>query len=329
MHISVISPVYQAEKIVDELVMRLVIELSKITNDFEIILVEDGSKDKSWEAIENSCKKDPRVKGIKLVRNFGQHNAVTCGLDYCKGDFVIIMDCDLQDLPEEINKLYSKAEEGHEVVLARRVVREDSIVKKLTSWLFFKVFNYLSGMEYDYKVGGFRLISKKVVENFRLMREQSRFYPGLIEWMGFPAAYVDVKHSERFEGQSTYGLKKLLKHAVDVVTSYSDKPLRVSVKIGFFMSLFAFLYGSYVFIASFFYHSPITGWTSLIVSMYFLSGIIITVLGILGIYLGKVFTQVKGRPLYIVHKTMGVLKDTRAKGLEAQAQNPSLVTRNI
>ena len=225
MHISIVSPVYKAENIVDELVKRIIESVSKITSDFEIILVEDNSPDKSWEAIERNCKKDNRVRGIKLSRNFGQFHAITCGIDFCKGDWVVVMDCDLQDRPEEIPRLYAKAQEGYDVVLAKRNRRKDNFIRKATSKLFYKLFNYFSGMNYDSQVSGFRLFSKKVVENFRAMREQSRFFNCLVEWMGFPTASVDVEHGERFEGKSSYTFWKLLDLSIDTITSYSDKPL--------------------------------------------------------------------------------------------------------
>lgn len=306
MHLSIVSPVYRSEKIIDELVRRISESASKVTSDFEIILVEDGSPDKSWEVIESSCKKDSRIRGIKLTRNFGQHHAVTAGLDYCQGDWVVLMDCDLQDLPEAIPDLYAKANEGYDVVLARRTRRRDNFLRAFSSWLFCKTFNFLTGMNHDHQVGGLRIISRKVVENFRSMREQLRFYNGLIDWMGFPTASIEVNHAERYEGKSSYSFLKLITFAVEIITSYSDKPLRISVVVGFVMSLLAFIYGTFILWRALFYGSPVSGWSSLIVSLYFLFGITITVLGIIGIYLGKMFSEVKRRPLYIISKTVGL-----------------------
>ncbi len=305
MHISIVSPVYKAEKIVDELVRRIIDSVSKITEDFEIILVDDASPDNVWEFIERNCKKDKRVKGIKLSRNFGQFYAITCGLDYCKGDWVVVMDCDLQDQPEEIPRLYKKALEGYDVVLARRVGRKDNLGRKIASWIFYNTFNYFSGMKYDIQVSGYRIFSKRVLETYCSMREQHRFFNGMIEWMGFPTASIDVEHAERFEGKSAYSFWKLIGLAVDVITSYSDKPLKFAAATGFGMSLFAFVYGSFILLRALILGSPVTGWSSLIVSLYFLSGIIITVLGVFGIYLGKTFSEVKKRPLYIVSKKEG------------------------
>jgi polyisoprenyl-phosphate glycosyltransferase len=212
------------------------------------------------------------------------------------------MDCDLQDRPEEIPRLYAKAQEGYDVVLARRGKRKDTEGKRLSSWFFYKTFNYLSGMKYDIQVGNFRIISKKVAENLRSMREQLRFFGGLVEWMGFPTASIDVEHSERFEGRSTYTIQKLLKLAVDAIIAYSDKPLRISIYFGFSMAFISFIYGIYIFLKALFHGIPVLGWGSLIVSLYFIGGIIISILGILGIYLGKTFGETKKRPLYIIRR---------------------------
>ena len=306
MHISIVSPVYKSEKIVDELVRRIIESVSKITNDFEIILVDDGSTDLSWKAIDRNCLRDKRIKGIKLSRNFGQHNAITAGLDYCIGDWAIVMDCDLQDRPEEIPKLYEKANEGFDVVLARRGERKDNFLKKIVNQIFYKIFSYLTETNYDAQVGVYRIISKKVVENFRLIRENNRYFYGLIGWMGFTTTSVNVEHGERFEGKSTYSFRKLFNFAIEIITSYSDKPLKITTMIGFTMSAIAFIYGSFSFLNTLFFGSPVTGWSSLIVSLYFLSGIIILVLGIIGIYLGKIFSEVKKRPIYIISNKTGL-----------------------
>jgi len=305
MEISIVSPVYNSEKIIDELVSRIKNVVSSITSDYEIILVDDGSVDNSWAIIEKNCKMNPKIKGVKLTRNFGQHYATTAALDNCNGNWVIIMDCDLQDIPEEIPKLYNKALEGYDVVLGKRSERKDSFLKKTASRFFFAIFNYLSGMNYDHEVGGFRLVSRKVVENLHLMREHARFCNGLIEWMGFPTVSVEVEHGKRLEGKSNYNFFKLWRLASDWIVSYSEKPLKIAIRVGFILALFSFLYGSYMLIRAIFFSSPVSGWSSLIVSLYFLSGMIITFLGIIGIYLGKTFAEAKGRPLYIIQKTAG------------------------
>lgn len=301
-HISVVVPVYKAENCLNELYARLRVVLEKISPDFEIILVEDCGGDNSWTVIERLAINDPRVRGIQFSRNFGQHYGITAGLDCCTGDWVVVMDCDLQDRPEEISRLYAKAREGYDVVLARRGARCDPLLKRVTSWMFYKIFSYLADIEYDGESGNFRIMSRKVVTNFRRMGEQLRFFGGLVQWMGFPTASIEVEHAERFEGQSTYTLAKLWKLASETIIAHSDKPLRLAVRFGFLMAFSSFFYGAYILINALLYNSPIPGWSSLIVSLYFIGGIIIGILGILGIYMGKTFDESKKRPLYIIRR---------------------------
>jgi polyisoprenyl-phosphate glycosyltransferase len=301
-HLSVVIPVYRAEGCLDELYRRLVDALETITKDFEVILVEDCGGDRSWEIIEQLSMRDSRVKGIQFSRNFGQHYGITAGLDYCHGDWVIVMDCDLQDRPEEIPCLYTKAQEGYDVVLARRGRRKDTFAKRLTSWLFYKVFSYLADVDYDGQTGNFRIVSRTVVVNYRRMREQLRFFGGLVQWMGFPTASIEVSHDERFEGKSSYTFAKLWKLASETIIAHSDKPLRLAVHFGLLMAFFAVCYGAYILGRALIYGSAIPGWSSLIVSLYFIGGIVIGILGILGIYLGKAFDETKKRPLYIISR---------------------------
>lgn len=300
--ISVVVPVYKAESCLDELYRRLKAALESISPDFEIVLVEDCGGDNSWRVIERLAAIDSRVRGIQFSRNFGQHYGITAGLDHCRGDWVVVMDCDLQDRPEEIPRLYAKAQQGYDIVLARRGARRDPLLKRVTSWLFYKLFSYLADIDYDAQTGNFRIMSRKVVTNFLRMREQLRFFGGLVQWMGFPTASIEVEHAERFEGNSTYTFAKLWKLAADTIIAYSDKPLRLAVRFGFMMAFLAFCYGMFILGHALFYGSPIPGWNSLIVSLYFIGGIIISILGIIGIYLGKTFDESKKRPLYIVRR---------------------------
>ncbi len=302
LHLSVVIPVYKAENCLDELYLRLKSALEEVSTSFEILLIEDCGDDGSWQVIEQLAAADSRVRGIQFSRNFGQHYGITAGLDVCRGDWVVVMDCDLQDRPEEIPRLYAKAQEGYDVVLARRGVRCDPLLKRVTSWLYYKIFSYLSDIEYDGESGNFRIMSRKVVVNFRRMGEQLRFFGGLVQWMGFPTSSIVVQHAERFEGKSSYTFAKLWRLASETIIAHSDKPLRLAVRFGFLMTFFSFVYGAYLFGNALFYGSPIPGWSSLIVSLYFIGGIIIGILGILGIYLGKTFDESKKRPLYIIRR---------------------------
>ena len=299
-HLSVVTPVYRAEGCLEELYRRLEAALSTITHDFEIVMVEDCGGDRSWEIIQALARKDARVKGLQFSRNFGQHYGITAGLDYCDGDWVVVMDCDLQDRPEEIPRLYAKAREGYEVVIASRSHTSGPLLKRFSSWLFYKLFSWLADMEYDGRAGNYRMISRNVVDAIRQMREQLRFFGALLNWAGYPTATLDVQHDGRHDGQSTYTLAKLWLLASQTIIAYSDKPLRLAIRVGFFISVLAFCYGLFILIHALLYGSTIVGWASLIVSIYFMGGIIIAILGMLGIYLGKTYDETKKRPLYIV-----------------------------
>jgi dolichol-phosphate mannosyltransferase len=301
-HLSIVTPVYRAEDCLEELYRRLVAVLSGMTRDFEIVMVEDCGGDRSWEIIRELARKDSRVKGIQFSRNFGQHYGITAGLDNCDGDWVVVMDCDLQDRPEDIPLLYAKAQEGYDVVHAQRDRHQDALVKRWGSNLYFKLLEYFADVAYE-TPGNFRILSRKVVENFRRLREQLRYSTGLLHWMGFPTAYVEVQQAERYAGKSTYTLAKLWKLAFEIMIAFSDKPLRLSVRLGFIIAFLAFCYGVTIFVRALLYGSAITGWASLIVSIYFIGGIIISILGVIGIYLGKTFEETKKRPLYIVMHT--------------------------
>ncbi|CAM3884322.1 Bactoprenol glucosyl transferase [Pseudomonas wadenswilerensis] len=210
------------------------------------------------------------------------------------------MDCDLQDRPEEIPRLYAKAQEGFDIVLALRGKRRDAPLKRLTSWLFYKMFSYLADFDYDGDSGNFRIVSRKVVDNLCQMREQLRFFGALVHWMGFTTAGIPVEHSERLHGQSTYTFSKLWGLAMETIIAYSDKPLRLAVKLGFSMAFLSFIYGAYLLATTLLHGAVVPGWTSLMVSLFFIGGVIISIQGVVGIYIGKTFDETKKRPLYIV-----------------------------
>ncbi|CRM47824.1 glycosyltransferase family 2 protein [Pseudomonas sp. 44 R 15] len=322
-HISVIVPVYKAENSLDELYLRLKSALEEISFDFEIVLVEDCGGDRSWQMIERLAEADPRVRGIQLSRNFGQHYGITAGLDACRGKWVVVMDCDLQDRPEEIPRLYDKAQEGYDIVLALRGKRSDPLLKRATSWLFYKTFSYLADFEYNGDSGNFRIMSRKVVDNLCQMREQLRFFGALVHWTGFSSTGIEVLHAERLDGKSTYTFSKLWNLAMETIIAYSDKPLRLAVKLGFAMAALAFIYGAYLIFTTMLHGAVVQGWTSLMVSTFFIGGIVISIQGIVGIYVGKTFDQTKNRPLYIVgRKTFDLPEDTF--GARAQTSRSTL-----
>lgn len=302
-HISVVIPVYLCEGCLPALYKRLCDTLEKISHHFEIIMVNDGSPDNSWEVITNLAEKDKRVVGLDLSRNFGQHCAITAGLDFASGDWVVVMDCDLQDQPEEILKLYRKAQEGYDCVFGGRTNRQDNYLKRLMSNLFYKLLSYLTETSQDASIGNFGIYNKKVINAIRTMREYLRYFPFMVKWIGFNAAYIEIVHANREIGKTSYSLKKLIHLAVNVMISFSDKPLRLVVKLGVSIASVSFVCAAYIFIRALLGIKGVEGWPSLIVSMWLLSGLIISILGMVGIYIGKTFEEVKKRPIYIVKET--------------------------
>ncbi len=266
-------------------------------------MVNDASPDNAWEVITTLSNKDKRVKGINLSRNFGQHYAITAGLDFANGKWVVVMDCDLQDQPEEIIKLYNKAIEGYDIVFGQRVQRKDSYFKRLGSKLFYKVYDYFTESKVDNSVANFSIISYKVVEKLRTLREQNRSYPLFINWVGFKRANINIEHAPREEGKSSYTFKKLVNLAIDSIVSQSNKPLRLSIQFGFIVSFISIIYALWLVIRYFIYSTPVEGWTSVMVSIYFIGGLLFANMGILGLYIGKTFDESKNRPLYIVKET--------------------------
>jgi len=298
-HISVVSPVYGCKECLYELYYRLKETLEKITYDFEIILVNDASPDGSWELIVELSEKDPRVKGINLSRNFGQHIAITAGLDFVSGKWVVVMDCDLQDQPEEILRLYKKVIEGYDLVFGRRINRKDNYKIKILSSVFYKIFDTLTDSNSDNKTSNFGIFSKGIIDNYKLFREKSRLFPLLIGSQGYNAQFIDIEHSSRKIGRSSYTLKKKYQLAIETFISQSNKPLSFSIRIGFIMAFLSLLYLIILIIRKLSLDIPL-GWTSLMVMITFIGGLILLNLGILGIYIGKIYTEVKDRPLYII-----------------------------
>lgn len=301
--ISVVSPVYKGENLVEELVNRIKTSLEKFAPSFEIILVEDGSPDKSWKEIEKVCAKYPFVKGIKLSRNFGQHYAITAGLQQATGHYIVVMDCDLQDIPEEIYKLYEKAKEGYDIVYARRVLRQDSFLKRLSSVAYYKLFSYLTDTVQDHTIANFGIYHKQVIDAILSMGDHIRYFPTMSQWVGFRKTSIDVSHGKR-EDISSYTLSKLLHLAFNNMISFSDKPLRLTVQLGILISAISFFMGIYYLFLYFSGEIKVLGFTSIMISIWFLSGVIIMILGVLGLYIGKIFEAIKQRPRYIIEKIL-------------------------
>ena len=300
MHISVIIPSYACSQSISELTKRLLLTLKNITNDYEIIFVNDASPENDWEIIKAIAQKEQKVKGINLSRNFGQHYAITAGLKNAKGQWVIVMDGDLQDQPEEIAKLYQKAIEGYDIVYAKRHQREDTFFKKLSSKIFYKTLSYLTDTKQDSTIGNFGIYNKKVVNAILKMNDSIKYFPTMSQWVGFNKTAINVTHASRDLGKSSYNLKSLLSLAFNNMITFSNKPLKLMVNFGFFIVLMTLVFGGAFLVKYLTGSIAVIGYTSLILSIWFLSGIIMMMLGVLGIYLGKVFEQVKGRPNYLI-----------------------------
>ncbi len=302
MMLSIVSPVYKAEKIIPLLIERIEKSVSKITTDYEIILVEDGGPDNSWSVIEAIAKNNSKIKGIKLSRNFGQHPAIMAGLSQVKGEWIVVMDCDLQDQPEEIEKLYIKALEGYDIVLAKRKNRQDGFLKKITSVFFSKIYGYFTDTQYDNEVANFGIYNKKVIQSIIKISDTIKFFPLFVKFVGYNSTSIIVEHAQRVEGNSSYSFSKLLSLAFNTIISFSNKPLKLFVKFGLIISTLSFLVGIYNIYLAMTHQIEVLGYSSIIVSIWFLSGVIITTIGVTGIYVGKIFDQTKGRPTYIIDK---------------------------
>lgn len=312
MKISTIVPVYGCPEAVKPLCERVSKTVQQIADDYEIILVNDACPRNSWQQIEEVCKEDLHVIGIEMARNFGQIRAITAGLDYCDGDWVVVMDCDLQDRPEGILDLYQKAQEGYDVVFARRKDRKDSKLVKGLSKGFYKVYDYFTDGHYDNSICNFSISRREVIQQYCRMREQNRAYTLFLKWLGFKQAAIDIESDERFAGKSGYNFRRKIKMATEFITAQSNKPLLFSVRLGFIFAI-----GSFIFILwqviKFFTNGDVpSGWTSTIVSLYLIGGLILIFMGVLGIYIGYIFNEVKNRPLYVV-RTILNKKEMREK----------------
>lgn len=302
--ISVVVPIYNEEKIIPELYSRLQKSVSQISNNYELIFINDGSKDYSLLELLKLSDQDSRVFYINFSRNFGHQIAVSAGLDTANGKAVVIIDGDLQDPPELIIDLYAKYKEGYEVVYAKRKSRKgESVFKKLTAKLFYRTLKRITDIDIPLDTGDFRLIDKKVVNYLNQMPEQNKFLRGQIAWLGFKQTEVLFNRDERKHGKTGYSIGKMLRFAMDGITSFSDKPLQLVTKIGFTISFVSFIIILYAIYSHFILDRTITGWTSLIISSMFIGGVQLISIGVIGEYISRINKNVMNRPLYIIEST--------------------------
>ena len=304
MEISIVVPLYNEEKNIRLMHDRLVSSILKITSNFEIIYVNDGSKDNSFLELVKLSNEDERVKYINFSRNFGHQIAVTAGLDYSKGAAVVIIDGDLQDPPEVIQEMYAKHKEGFEVVYGQRLKRKgDNFFKKITAKYFYRILKKITSINIPLDTGDFRLIDQKIVKDLKNMPEQNKFLRGQIAWLGYRQTSVFFERDERKFGETGYPFSKMLKFALDGITGFSDVPLQFVTKTGIFISFISFLVILYAIFSHFILERTITGWTSLIISSMFIGGVQLISVGIIGEYISRINKNVQNRPLYIVSET--------------------------
>jgi glycosyltransferase involved in cell wall biosynthesis len=301
--LSVVVPVYRCEGCLRELHRRLTSAVADVEGDVEFIFVEDRSDDSSWDLLRDLARNDLRVKAYRLSRNFGQHAAITAGLAQSAGRRVVVMDCDLQDPPEEIPRLYAKAQEGYDIVFARRTRKPQSLPRRLLGRAYFRLLHAFTGSTLDGSYGTFSLISRKVVDAFLRLRDRDRHYLFILHWLGFETASVDYVPAERFAGESSYSARALIAHALDGVFFQTTVLLRWIVYLGFALASVGGVGAAYVFILRL-THNAFPGWASVVVLLLVIGGFIIMSTGVTGLYIGRVFDEVRARPLYVIDEAV-------------------------
>lgn len=316
MDLSVIIPSYNEERNVGIMHERLTKTLSEITDSYEMIFVNDCSKDQTLLRIKELAEKDSHVKYLSFSRNFGHQIAVSAGLDFCTGEAVVIIDGDLQDPPELITQMYERYKEGYKVVYAKRKTRDgETWFKKATAKIFYRLLASMTSIDIPVDVGDFRLIDRVIVEHLRNMPEKSKYIRGQIAWIGYKQTFVEYHRDARLYGTTNYPLKKMLRFALDGITAFSDKPLKIASGLGIFSAIVSLLALVYALVSHFCFHTTITGWTSLILSVLFIGGVQLITIGIIGEYIARINNDVRNRPLYILDEK-NLDKDSEHKNKE-------------
>lgn len=301
---SVIIPVFNEEKNVNRLYERLLAVVNTLGVQYELIFINDGSKDKTLEQVKWLAQQNPSVKYIDFSRNFGHQVAVTAGLNLCRGNRVVIIDADLQDPPELIADMNSRMDEGYSVVYAKRRKREgESFFKLITAKLFYRLLASVTSIDIPLDTGDFRMMDRKVVDTLNQMPEHHKFIRGMVSWIGFNQTYVEYDRDKRFAGETGYTFRKMLRFAIDGITGFSNLPLKMATYIGFFFSGISFLFILYALYSKFFSGEYVQGWASIMISILFIGGIQLICLGLIGEYLIRMDANIRQRPLYIVNET--------------------------
>lgn len=305
MELSIVSPCYGAPTQLRQLVDEITKAVAPLTDSYEIILVEDYSPDNSREIIRELCAADAHIKGIFLSRNFGQQSALNAGYDKARGNYVVTLDCDLQNPPAQIRDLYLKAKEGYDIVFATRRHRPDTFFMTQGSHVFNKLMGFLTDTQQDEAVAEFALFSRKVINAMKEMGDYHRYYPLMSQWVGFRTTTVDVEHAARTDGRkSSYSMKKRIELAVTTAVNFSTKSLRLIVYFGIFVTLAAIIGAIALTIKTIIVDEPVDGWATLFVSMWFIAGVMIMIMGVIAIYIGSIFNEVKRRPSYIIDEIL-------------------------
>lgn len=321
---SVVIPVFDEEENLQSLYQRLSKVLKALFENYEIIFVDDGSSDDSLKVIKKLREADGRIKVISFSRNFGHQIAITAGIDYTSGGVVVVMDADLQDSPEVIPRLVEKWKEGYDTVYAIRESRKDSVFKRAIAFVFYRLLQRMSDIDIPVDAGDFRLMSRRVVDILKAMRERNRFVRGLVRWAGFRQSSIRYARDRRYTGKSKYTLWKLARLAFDGVTSFSRFPLRVATYLGLLVSLVSFLYTAKIIIDTLLFGRTVPGWTSLMAAILFLGGIQLVVIGIVGGYIGRVYLEVQQRPLYLIKEEIGFAEARAGKKSGAKGKKTTL-----
>ena len=307
--LSIVVPVFNEEESIGETATRLLALRDMLSNelDVELVFVNDGSQDGSLTILRGVAKQDPRVKVVSFSRNFGHQIAITAGIDVAIGDYVAVIDADLQDPPEVIIDMYRKMVAGYDVVYGKRRSRSgESAFKKVTAAGFYRLLNYMCEIDIPRDTGDFRLMTRKVVDAFKQLRERHRFVRGMVPWLGFKSTSLEYDRAERFAGVTKYPLRKMLRFAANAILSFSSKPLTIAIRLGFLTTLCGIVGGAYMLYLKFFTDTPVPGLTAILISIVVFSGVQILLVGVVGEYIARIFEEVKGRPLYLIAETINI-----------------------
>ena len=319
--ISFVVPVYGSPESLEPLSRRVRDVCAGMSVSYELILVDDRCPRKSWPVIARLAESDPAIVGVRLSRNFGQHAAIQAGLTRVRGDWIVVMDCDLQDRPEEVPRLMEEAYKGFDIVRAKRLNRNDPAYRRLASSVYYRILSYLTGTHQDPGFSNFGVYRRKVIDVITQWQEESKYFPAILSWVGFSHSTLVVEQDARFTGRSSYTLPKLLRLGLNVIIGFSDKPLKLVMVAGLAMALLSFGGSFVILVAHLMGVLTVEGWASITLSLWFLSGCLLFSLGLTGLYLGRVLAEVKGRPSFIVDEVL--MRESANEGLTAGASAPA------